>query len=92
VWAVAYLRARRRVFGTAGRAQPQHRGIVIATRKAQRLAGESVREIGILLLVFGPLDAFFEPSRPGDLFLALVIGGGLCCVALGIIVEAWTRA
>jgi hypothetical protein len=64
---------------------------MIATREAQRLAGESIREMGILLLVFGPLDAFFEPGRPGDLRLVLVIAGSLCCVTVGIIVEAWTR-
>lgn len=27
-----------------------------------RLLGESVREIGVLILVFVPLDVFFEPS------------------------------
>ena len=42
-------------------------------------------------MTFGPLDAFCERGQPGALFVSLVIMGGLCLVALGIIVEAWTR-
>ena len=57
-------------------------------REARRLVGESIREVGVLLLTFGPLDAFFEPAPPGALFLAVVIVGGLCLVVLGIILEA----
>jgi hypothetical protein len=60
-------------------------------REFPRLVGESIRECGILFMVFGPLDAFFEPERPGSLFLALVLGGGLCSVVLGIILESWMR-
>jgi hypothetical protein len=61
---------------------------MIDAREAQRLVGESLRDIGILVLVFGPLDAFFEPRPPGPVFLTLAVGAGLCCIVLGIILEA----
>jgi len=43
------------------------------------------------VLVFGPLDAFFEPQGPGPVFLSIAISVGLCFVAFGTILEAWTR-
>ena len=64
---------------------------MIARREAVRLVGESMREMGILVLVFAPLDALFEPHRPGQLFLVLVIVGGLFGAGLGITIEAWMR-
>ena len=33
---------------------------MIDKRRAQLLLGESIRDIGILVVVFGPLDAFFQ--------------------------------
>ncbi len=61
---------------------------MIDKRKAQRLLGESIRDIGILIVVFGPLDAFFQKERPSILLLALVVAGGLLFIALGIILES----
>ncbi len=61
---------------------------MIDRRKAYHLLGESLRDIGILVTVFGPLDAFFqrEPLNVG--ILVLVVAGGLLFMALGIIIEA----
>jgi len=42
---------------------------MIDKRKAQHLLGESIRDIGILVAVFGPLDAFFQRERPSLLTL-----------------------
>ena len=61
---------------------------MIDKRKAQRLPGESIRDIGILVVVFGPLDAFFQKERPSILLLALVVAGGLLFIGLGVILEA----
>lgn len=61
---------------------------MIDTRRALGLVGETLRDIGILVIVFGPLDAFFEKDRPGLLFLVLVVVGSLFSIALGIILEA----
>jgi hypothetical protein len=62
--------------------------VVINKRKAQHLLGETIRDIGILVVVFGPLDAFFQEGRFSALPLALMVGGGLLCIALGIMIEA----
>ena len=54
----------------------------------EKLAGESVREIGILVLVFAPLDAFFASERT-DLDLILIIAGwALGVIVAGIMLEA----
>lgn len=51
--------------------------------------GETLRDIGILVVVFGPLDAFFQNERSGSLFLvAPMAAGGLLLIMLGIIIEA----
>jgi hypothetical protein len=63
-------------------------GAMIDTRAALRLVGETLRDIGILIMVFGPLDAFFEREGPGPSFLVLVVVGGLFLITLGIILEA----
>lgn len=64
---------------------------MIDEREAQRLVGESLRDIGILVVVFGPLDAFFETRPPGPVFVTFAVGVGLCCIVLGIILEASKR-
>ena len=57
-------------------------------RKANRLVGESLREVGILLLVFGPLDALFQRAQAGVLAVTPFIAVGLLLVGVGIIIEA----
>ena len=62
--------------------------MVIDKRKAQQLLGETMRDIGILVFVFAPLDAFFQRERPGWFPLALVVACGLLFIGLGIMLEA----
>ena len=38
---------------------------MIDKRKTERLVGETIRDIGILVFVFGPLDALFQQPAPG---------------------------
>ena len=54
---------------------------MINQRKALHLAGETIREVGILLVVFTPLDAFFQMDKP-----PLPSVGGIIAVALLLIV------
>ena len=56
---------------------------MIDTRKALSLVGETLRDIGILFIVFGPLDAFFEKDSPGLSFLVLVVVGSLFLHRIG---------
>ena len=58
------------------------------TKWAQRLFGETMRDIGILISVFAPLDAFFQRERPGWLPLGSVVACGLLFIAAGIMLEA----
>ena len=51
-------------------------------RKALALIGESVREIGILVTVFAPLDAFFQKQAPGSGPLAAIVAFGLLFIGL----------
>ena len=57
-------------------------------RKALYLVGETLRDVGVLVLVFGPLDAFFQADGARALFVAAAAGGGLLSVAGGIMLEA----
>ena len=61
---------------------------MIDRRKAYHLLGESLRDIGILVAVFGPLDAFFQREAMNVGSLTLVVVGGLLFIGLGIIIEA----
>ena len=61
---------------------------MIDKRKAQRLLGETMRDIGILIFVFAPLDAFFQKERPGWLTLVFVVACGLLFISFGIMLEA----
>src|SRR5207247_1051014 len=58
--------------------------------KARHLVGETIRDVGILVLVFDPLDALFQRPAPGAV-LAPMVAGALSLVTLGIIVEAWEQ-
>jgi hypothetical protein len=48
---------------------------------------ETLRDVGILVVVFGPLDAFFQSERTAALPLASMIVGGLILVTVGIMLE-----
>ncbi len=59
-------------------------------RPAFELLGESVREIGVLLAVFVPLDAAFYQGQLGFvtlICLALIEFAGLALIAVGIMLE-----
>jgi len=56
--------------------------------KAQRLVGETIRDVGILVVVFGPLDAIFQKEGPGEPLIAVMVVFGLLSVTLGIILES----
>ena len=47
-----------------------------------------MRDIGILVVVFGPLEALFQQPAPGMVVLALMVAGALFFITLGIILEA----
>jgi len=61
---------------------------MIDDRKALQLLGESVREVGILVLVFAPLDAFFQEEVPHIPVIAAVVASALLFVAIGIMLES----
>jgi hypothetical protein len=59
-------------------------------RTTFELLGESVREIGVLLAVFVPLDAAFYQGHLGFvtlICLALIEFAGLALIAVGIVLE-----
>jgi hypothetical protein len=53
----------------------------------ERLLGETVREIGILVFVFAPLDAAFADRPPDFGAVIAVAAGALGVIAVGIILE-----
>ncbi len=57
-------------------------------RKVYHLGGESLREIGVLLLVFGPLDAFFQREQASLFAVSPFIAAGLILTSVGIIIGA----
>jgi Bacterial sugar transferase len=64
---------------------------MIDGQKALRLLGESVRDVGILIGVFGGLDAYFASHQghpPGPYFLTIVELVALILVVVGIILES----
>lgn len=61
---------------------------MIDKRRAQRLIGESIRDIGILVAVFGPLDAFVQKERPSAVVVIAIAAAGLLFIALGIYLAA----
>ncbi|MBI3261567.1 MAG: hypothetical protein HYZ58_00275 [Acidobacteria bacterium] len=57
-------------------------------RRINQLAGESIREIGILVFVFTPLDAAFDPGRIGAGLLAMVMLFALGLIIAGTMMES----
>jgi len=57
-------------------------------RRAKDLVGETVREMGLLILVFAPLDAMFADMPVSRIFLAAILFFGLLLVIGGILIEA----
>lgn len=57
-------------------------------RRVRVLVGETSREVGILVLVFAPLDAIIEGQATLQYFAALAGAAGACMIVVGIVVEA----
>jgi hypothetical protein len=61
---------------------------MVNKRKAFHLAAETMREIGILVAVFGPRDAFFQKEVAAPGALSVIISPALLAIVMGIIIEA----
>jgi hypothetical protein len=61
---------------------------MINKRKAFHLAAETMREIGILVVVFGPLDAFFQEEVAAPDTLSGIVVLALFAIVIGIMIEA----
>ena len=70
--------------------EPARGADIIDRGKALHLLGESVRDIGILVAVFAPLDAYFQAQRARTWSLVLIEVGALCFVGIGIVLESLT--
>ena len=55
--------------------------------KALHLTGETIREIGTLIIVFAPLDAFLQTQEPSQPLLGVVMSLALLLIMMGIILE-----
>ena len=62
--------------------------LVLNRQRAETLVGESVREIGILMVVFAPLKATFADVLVGNGWVAVTFLVGLALIAGGIILES----
>ena len=57
-------------------------------RRALRLLAETVREIGILMVVFAPLESIFAERPINGAVLIGVVALGLLLIVCGILVQA----
>jgi len=58
-------------------------------RQRHELWGESLREIGILILVFVPLDMLLQPNAASRWLIMAIFGGiGFILIVVGIWIEA----
>jgi hypothetical protein len=61
---------------------------VTRARRALRLLAETVREIGILTVVFAPLESVFGDRRIEGTLLAIVMLVSVAAILCAILVEA----
>jgi len=57
-------------------------------RRAEDLLGETVREMGVLILVFAPLEALFSDVAVNNTLVAAMSLVGVLLAAGGIMLEA----
>ena len=62
---------------------------MIDRRRAIILVGETARDVGILVLVFAPLDALFERGGPAAAVVIFLAVMALIFIGVGIIMETW---
>ncbi len=55
--------------------------------RTQVLLGETMREVGILFLVFAPLDAIIEGDPALQRFAGWAVAGGVTLILVGILLE-----
>lgn len=60
----------------------------INKRKARQLAAETIREMGILVAVFAPLDAYFQREAAALGGLIALVTVALLAIGVGITIEA----
>jgi hypothetical protein len=60
---------------------------VTRARRALRLLAETGREIGILIVVFAPLETMFAGRSIGDRPLFAAVATGAALIAFGILIE-----
>jgi hypothetical protein len=56
--------------------------------KAGQLTAETIREMGILVAVFAPLDAYFQREAPAPGSLIALVTVALLAIGVGITIEA----
>lgn len=56
--------------------------------RVEQLVGETVREIGILVVVFAPLDAALADAPLEPRALAAIVGAALTLIGAGIVLES----
>jgi hypothetical protein len=61
-------------------------------KRVRRVVGETLREIGILTIVFVPLDAAFAPGALKPLTLSLMVAAAASAIVCGIIMESRTSS
>lgn len=57
-------------------------------KQRYELWGESIREIGVLLLVFAPLDRILKLDRAHWVWLTVAVGIGLALIEIGVVLES----
>lgn len=62
--------------------------VMTRARRALRLLAETVREIGILTVVFAPLESVFGGRRIDGTLLAIVMLVSVAAILCAILVEA----
>lgn len=56
--------------------------------KVEALIGSSMREVGILVLVFAPLEFYLRGPGPPPAYVRLAVASSLILIVVGIMLEA----
>ena len=56
--------------------------------RVEALLGSTMREVGILVLVFAPLESHLRGPGSSAVYVKLALVGSLILIAIGIILEA----
>ncbi len=61
---------------------------MVKRQRIDRVIGETIREIGILVFVFAPLDSVFAEARLDAQSLRLTVSCALGLIVTGILMES----